>query len=212
MAGEIKGIGTVLVVGIACLFGEMIVAGLSIEIIHWFKPVHEGGTILLNIPVLLVGWIASKSQDETEDGKSLTLRIFVFATILCIVVLIGYWLPILAWLAAFGFVYGKKFLAGWHYLFVRHPTEPIVTPALRSGDAIDHKALAKALRKEMDDEGFKPVFHYKNLAEKARQMREKLDADAEIAEATIRRERARAALLDAEREVEEAKRRTRDKQ
>jgi hypothetical protein len=41
-------------------------------------------------------------------------------------------------------------------------------------------------------------------------LKEKLDADAEIAEAAVRRERARAALADAEREVKEAKRRAKE--
>jgi hypothetical protein len=81
------------------------------------------------------------------------------------------------WGIAFVVVYGKKFVGGCHFLFVRHPTEPIITPALKTGDAIDHKALGTVLINEAADEAAK----------------------------------ARAALLDAEREVEEAKRRGKDK-
>jgi len=137
--------------------------------------------------------------------------VFPFTLFLYPASLINHWIAYALVLVPFAFFYGMNFIRGCHYLFVRHPTEPIVMPALRSGDAIDHKALAKTLREEADDAGFKPVFHYKNMAEKARQVREKLDADADIAEATIRRERARAALLDAEREVENAKWRKREK-
>jgi hypothetical protein len=86
-----------------------------------------------------------------------------------------------------------------HWLFVKHPTEPVILPALRG-----EKPMLSA---GASDVGAKPAYHYQNQAEKARAVKEKLDADTEIAEATIKRERARAALLDAEYEVEEAKRR-----
>ena len=40
-------------------------------------------------------------------------------------------------------------------------------------------------------DNLKPAFHYRNQAEKARMLKEKLDSDAELARAAIRRERAR---------------------
>jgi hypothetical protein len=95
-----------------------------------------------------------------------------------------------------------------HWLFVKHPTEPVILPALRGKKPIDTESVARALSSGASDVGTKPTYHYENQAEKARAVKEKLDADTEIAEATIKRERARAALLDAEYEVEEAKRRT----
>jgi hypothetical protein len=59
-----------------------------------------------------------------------------------------------------------------------------------------------------DTAGAMPAYISENAAERSRVLKEKLDADAEIAEATLRRERARAALSDAEQEVEEVRRRS----
>jgi hypothetical protein len=72
-------------------------------------------------------------------------------------------------------------------------------------------ALAHTLNEGALDTGVKSTFHYRQQAEKARVLKEKLDADADIAEATIRRERARAALEDAERDIQEVKKRGRKK-
>jgi hypothetical protein len=105
-----------------------------------------------------------------------------------------------------GFLVGLPIV--FHWLFVKHPTTPVILPALRGEKPIDTESVARMLSSGASDVGAKPVYHYQNQAEKARAVKEKLDADTEIAEATIRRERARAALLDAEYEVEEAKRRT----
>jgi hypothetical protein len=82
-----------------------------------------------------------------------------------------------------GFFMGLPIVS--HWLFVKHPAEPVVAPALRRGSAIDVDKLANA-----------------------RALKQKLRADAEVAEAIERRERARAALIRAEREVEQAKRNT----
>jgi hypothetical protein len=49
----------------------------------------------------------------------------------------------------------------------------------------------------------RPLYHYENQAKKARALKEKLDEDASLAQAAIRRERAR----DAERALPSAKRR-----
>jgi hypothetical protein len=169
--------------------------------------------LLVTVPLFAVAVIANQSPDA-EDDEVAAFRIFfafVFALFLYPVSLINHWVAYGIWGVPFAVAYGKRFISGLHYIFVRHPTEPIITPALRSGDAIDHKALGETLLREANDLGLKPQFHYQNQAKHARAMKEKLDADAEIAEATIRRERARAALLDAEQEVEEAKRRTKDR-
>lgn len=100
---------------------------------------------------------------------------------------------------------------GLHYFFVPHPAGPFVLPALREETRIDVKGLAGALTPSAGLEGLftrpPPAYQSQNQAEKARVLKEKLDADTELAEAAVRRERARAALADAEREVAEAKRR-----
>ncbi len=78
------------------------------------------------------------------------------------------------------------------YLFVKYPTAPAATPGAGTG-------------------GSAPTFHLENRAQAERAMKDKFDAEAEIADATIRRERARAALEDAEQEVEAARRRSQER-
>lgn len=100
--------------------------------------------------------------------------------------------------ALFVLVYGQSLLGAYYYLFVRHPAEPIVTPALTSGAAINHNALADELEKAMASAGGKGAIYNEDQALKAKALRDKLDADAELAAATVRRERARAAAREAE--------------
>jgi hypothetical protein len=94
-----------------------------------------------------------------------------------------------------------------HWLFVKHPAEPVVAPALRRGSAIDVDKLANALTPNIIKIAKPPpTYQSENQAGRARALKQKLRADAEVAEAIERRERARAALIRAEREVEQAKR------
>lgn len=93
---------------------------------------------------------------------------------------------------------------------VKHPAEPIVSPALREGRELDTAALHDALMPRQSDLTLsKPLYHYEHQTEKARALTAKLNADAELAQAAMRRERAREALHDAERDFEEAQRRAR---
>jgi hypothetical protein len=85
-------------------------------------------------------------------------------------------------------------MRGWNYLFVQHPAEPIVGPALRTGSSIDTKRLATTLREGAYDMSRHPQYHYENQAAKALAMRDKIEA-------------ARAEVAAAERALEEAKRR-----
>ena len=85
-------------------------------------------------------------------------------------------------------------MRGWNYMFVKHPAEPIVAPALQSGTAIDTRALARTLGAGARASETHPAYHYENQAEKARALRDKLDS-------------ARAEVSAAERALEEAKRR-----
>jgi hypothetical protein len=117
------------------------------------------------------------------------------------------WLSLLLWIL----FSAKRLYMGLYWTFVQHPAEPLVGLALQAGKPIDGIALAHTLNEGALDTGVKSTFHYKQQAEKARVLREKLDADADIAEATIRRERARGALEDAERDIQEVKKRGRKK-
>jgi hypothetical protein len=98
-------------------------------------------------------------------------------------------------------------MRGWNYLFVKHSVAPIVTPALRAGAPIDTKAVARTLAAGAYEKGAHPAYHYENQAEKAREIKAQLEADAAAADAVRRREEARAELAEAERLFAQAKQR-----
>jgi hypothetical protein len=102
--------------------------------------------------------------------------------------------------------YGKAFIRGCNYLFVRHPVAPTIASALLSGDAIDIKTVAATLAEGASDQGSKPAHHYEHQAEKAREIAEQLERDAAVAEAALKRERARTELAEAEAHLELLKR------
>ena len=86
------------------------------------------------------------------------------------------------------------------YYLVRHPADSIVTAALRERQALDATALQAALTPAPSALALaKPLYHTKNQTENARALRQKLDADALLAQAAVRRERARAACQESER-------------
>ncbi len=117
----------------------------------------------------------------------------------------------LMWTIPYYLVYGRPAIRGWHYLFVRHPAEPVVRPALKSGGAIDIKAIAKALWPSSSDiEEPPPAYKSQHMKERAEALKAKLEAYAGLAKAMERRERARAALADAERQVKKLKDRSED--
>jgi hypothetical protein len=72
-----------------------------------------------------------------------------------------------------------------HYLFAKYPAQPTAPEGVGSA----------------------PTFQYESEAHAVRAIKDKLDADSEIAEATMRLERARMLLADAEQEAEEDRRR-----
>ena len=93
------------------------------------------------------------------------------------------------------------------FILRRHPAEPVVLSALRNRTAVDPNAAAKALTPSADDlDSIGPAFRSENQTARARALKEKLDADAALAGAIEQRERSRAALMRAQREVREARR------
>jgi hypothetical protein len=138
-------------------------------------------------------FVGPPATDLTLTSVGNFWTMFMFVTVMIVVVFLG--------------LFSKRIYMGFYWLFVSHPAEAIVLPALRADQKIDAKGLARTLAEGAADAGGKSTVEYEVQAQKARRLKEKLDADAEIAEATIRRERARAALEDAEREVLDAKRR-----
>jgi hypothetical protein len=105
-----------------------------------------------------------------------------------------------------GFFMGLPIVFNW--FFVKHAAEPIVSPALEKGRELETSNLREALTPRPSDLGLnKPVYHYEHQAEKARALAAKLNHDAHVAEAAMRRERARAALKQAEQELRDVERR-----
>jgi hypothetical protein len=98
------------------------------------------------------------------------------------------------------------------YLFVEHPAEPIVHEAVRRGKRLDTRTLQHALTpSESALDLDRPLYHYENQTRKARALKQKLDQDAEIAQAAIRRERTRAELEEYERDGRKVRRRQRSR-
>lgn len=103
---------------------------------------------------------------------------------------------------------GLNVLRGWHYLFVSHPATSVAGPPLRHGVLLPKARLATALRPD-PAQLFEhpPAYKSRDLMEKARALREKIDADADLAAAAMRRDRARAAKIAADAELREARKR-----
>jgi hypothetical protein len=113
-----------------------------------------------------------------------------------------YLLPTCIFLVA----YARFVFAGYHYLFVRHPAEEIAAPALRTGELFDQQKLVDALGGDPQDLVDHPPLHRtQNLLHRAQVLREKIEADADIAEAAMRRDRARAAQAEAEDDLRKAR-------
>lgn len=91
---------------------------------------------------------------------------------------------------------------GFYYTFVSHPAAPVVNHAVKTDSRIDGKRLAKTLDAFGDrapgHKWWVPNWVYRSDAQKARELADKLDADAEIARAAVARERARRARKDVE--------------
>ena len=119
------------------------------------------------------------------------VAVFVVGGVLDFLHLFGIYIPeiplMLLAAVVFAAVKWKTIARTFDYLFVQYPIDTTLSD---------------------DTAGAMPTYRSENAAERSRVLQEKLDADAEIAKATLRRERARAALADAEQEVEEVQRRS----
>jgi hypothetical protein len=106
----------------------------------------------------------------------------------------------------FALAYLPAFVRGRHYLFVRHPAAVVAAPSLRSGALLDKQKLGQALRPNPAElHKHPPAYKSWNLFERARALREKIHADADIADAAMRRDRARAQKIEAEAELRAAR-------
>lgn len=100
------------------------------------------------------------------------------------------------------YLYGKGVVRGWYYFFVPHATAAIITPALHAQAPVDRAALGSELRNQMGNLDHSIVSDV-NQAAKAQELKAKIDDDTAIALAKAKIAKARAAVLDAERELED---------
>ena len=106
-------------------------------------------------------------------------------------------LPVLLFLG----VYARSIFAGYHYFFVSHPAQEVIKSGLRSRELFDLQKLAPALREKPQDP--EKVSLTETLARTAttQALHEQVRADAELADALMRRDRARAMQAEAEAEL-----------
>ena len=92
-------------------------------------------------------------------------------------------------------IYPRRIVRGYDWLSRPHAAEPILKPSLKTGSAIDAHKLADALAPDPRNLSFNaPAFRHAHDAEKAKALKEKLEAEAQLAEAAVRREQKRADL------------------
>ena len=99
-------------------------------------------------------------------------------------------------------VYARYIFAGYHYFFVSHPAQEAIKTGLRSGELFDLQKLAPALREKRRDHPDK-VSLAETLARtvSTQALHQQVQADAELADALTRRDRARAMQVEAEAEL-----------
>ncbi len=90
-------------------------------------------------------------------------------------------------------------VAGWHYLFVRHPATLAVSGAIASNSSINMHTLASSVMpspSELSGLPTRPGVAYRAEAKRSRELADKLEADTQLVETAIARERLRARAAD----------------
>lgn len=90
-------------------------------------------------------------------------------------------------------------VAGWHYLFAKHPATPAVTGAIASNSSINMHGLASSVTptaSELSGLPTRPGVAYRAEAKRSRELADKLEADTQLVETAIARERLRARAAD----------------
>jgi hypothetical protein len=107
-------------------------------------------------------------------------------------------LPVLLFLG----VYARYIFAGYHYFFARHPIEAAAGHELRTGDLFDLQKVGDALKTNPEHLFNPPPLHETmNKMQRAKAFREQTEADAELSEVMIRRDRLRAQQHQVEAEL-----------
>ena len=162
-----------------------------------------GGAFLIAvIATLCLGWIPiAMCATDAEwaiglGGDSFVEQAAAWATILYLLTGAGLCVLWLTVADSDGLPHGLKSLA---FLFP-HPAEPHVQGAIRSGQRVDGRAMASAMRSDVPTTRTGKRMHAhnaRNIAKDAEAETERLKADKELAEATVEMERARARLDEA---------------
>ena len=99
-------------------------------------------------------------------------------------------------------VYARFIYAGYHFFFSRHPIEAAGKEALRTGALFDLQKVREAL-KPNPEHLFKPPPLHESLSKlrRGKAFHEQTALDADLAKVLMRRDRARAAKLEAEAEL-----------
>ena len=164
------------------------------------------------VPLTLTAGTLAVSTIPASSPPSTIGQFLVVGTVTLAVLFVTYaGIPIFLLSLGVPFVFGIPRAIGFlDFIFRRHPAEPALLSALRNRRAVDPGTVAESLTpKEQDLDAGQPMFRSQNQDAHARVLKDKLDADAELAEAIERRERARAALVRAQREVTDARRKGR---
>jgi hypothetical protein len=121
----------------------------------------------------------------------------------------GEYLKVLLFFLAVIGIWKWRTLLKWGYdLFVPHPAETYVVPALRADAPVDAKGANHAMAFDPANIEHPPsTYHSQHMAKRADALSERLQADTELAKAIERRERARAAAHRAEQELADLQRR-----
>ena len=98
-------------------------------------------------------------------------------------------------------VYARYIFAGHHYFFVSHPAQEVIKSGLRSGELFDLKKMGAALRSKPQEADNVSLTETIAQTVNTQALHEKVEADAALAEALMRRDRARAAQSEAEAEL-----------
>jgi hypothetical protein len=190
---------------------------------NFWRPLSPYPQLLILAFLVLLSWISRRGRDKNEEywGWNGPLNVYFGLSLLTFntssdsnkivqtadqYLFFHSWIFVIA-LLLFFITNAVPFAKGWNYLFVKHPAADIVNSAVSDGTPIEGPALAKSLR--LDPRAllaWRPHWYWKQEAQKARRLQEKLDQDAELARAAIARERARAELRDEKRLTAEEKR------
>ena len=112
-----------------------------------------------------------------------------------------YFLPVLLFL---GF-YARYIYAGYHYLCVSHPAQGVISSGLRSRELFDLQKLATVLRSPSPERSSASLTETLAMTMNTQALHDQVQADAALADALMRRDRARAMQAEAENDLRQVR-------